>query len=583
MNHCLIHQPGKLYIGGDCMAMGYYNDPALTNLKFVPDPYNPGHKLYLTGDKAQWMADGNIEFLGREDEQLKIRGYRVEIGEIQSVALKNKAIKEAIVIPDKSDRHDIKALLFITTFDDKKLEVKDLKREFRENLSEYMIPADIIQYREFPLTSNGKIDTKAMFSDYAESIINNEDSRKIDKSGKDKQILTPTEKIIYKIWCETLKTEGISPTDNFFDSGGNSLLAISLINKLENELGVSISYRDLITHSSIADLGKYLEDNSSIIGSSAGLVHLTDLNDLPLTQSQSRIWLITRMNPTIPNYIIPFAYRLNGPLKIDVFRNSIETLFSRHHVLFSRIIERDGVPCCVIEKTKVHIEFTDYSDINIDEGKSRIFEFITKDARRIFDLANGPLYRLYLFKLSDEEFCFYGAFHHIVFDGWSWKIFIDDLNQIYNDLEAGREISLKELPYQQYDFAHWEEQTGLLKDETKLIDYWKRQLEGCSSLLNFPHDFTRLKYSTGFGEKVRIQFPPSISAALRQISKNEGVSLFATMMSAFGILMHKYSGDSDLNIGTPVANRSNSSFENVIGMFVNTVVIRLRLDQEIIF
>ena len=173
--------------------------------------------------------------------------------------------------------------------------------------------------------------------------------------------------------------------------------------------------------------------------------------------------------------------------------------------------------------------------------------------------------------------------HHIVFDGWSWKIFIDDLNQIYNDLDAGREISLKELPYQQYDFAHWEKQTGLLKDETKLIDYWKRQLEGCSSLLNFPHDFPRLKYSTGFGEKVRIQFPAGISSALRQISKNEGVSLFATMMSAFGILMNKYSGDNDINIGTPVANRSHSSFESVIGMFVNTLVIRMQLDQEISF
>ena len=164
-------------------------------------------------------------------------------------------------------------------------------------------------------------------------------------------------------------------------------------------------------------------------------------------------------------------------------------------------------PAVLLKRPEVHIEFIDYSDIAINEGESRIFELINKDSRRVFDLANGPLYRLYLFKLSDEEFCFYCAIHHIVFDGWSWKIFIDDLNQIYNDLDAGREISLKELPYQQYDFAHWEKQTGLLKDETKLIDYWKRQLEGCSSLLNFPYDFTRLNNSTGFGEKVTDSIP----------------------------------------------------------------------------
>ncbi len=251
--------------------------------------------------------------------------------------------------------------------------------------------------------------------------------------------------------------------------------------------------------------------------------------------------------------------------------------------MFSRIIEKEGVPFCIIEKTEVHIEFTDYSDINIDEAESQIFEFINKDARRIFDLTNGPLYRLYLFKLSEEEFCFYCAFHHIVFDGWSWKIFIDDLNQIYSESEAGMEISLKELEYQQYDFAHWEKQTGLLKDETKLIKYWKSQLEGCSTQLNFPFDFPRLNNSTGFGENVKIQFSPDISSALRQISKNEGVSLFATMMSTFGILLNKYSGDNDINIGTPVANRSHSSFESVIGMFVNTLVIRLQLDQEISF
>ena len=152
----------------------------------------------------------------------------------------------------------------------------------------------------------------------------------------------------------------------------------------------------------------------TIRGSACCLVrsycYLTDLNNLPLTQSQARIWLITKLNPAIPNYIVPFAYRLNGPLKIDIFRRSIDALFSRHHVLFSRIIEREGVPCCIIEKTEVHIEFTDYSDIHIDEGESRIFELINKDARSVFDLTNGPLYRLYLFKLSDEEFCFYCAY-----------------------------------------------------------------------------------------------------------------------------------------------------------------------------
>jgi amino acid adenylation domain-containing protein len=243
MNHCCVQQPGNLYIGGDCLAIGYYNDPVLTDSKFIPDPYNSGSKLYLTGDKAQWMPDGNILFLGREDEQIKVRGYRVEIGEIKNVALKNKAIKDAIVIPDKTDRHNIKVLLFITTYDEKKLDVLKLKKEFREHLPEYMIPADIFQYTKFPVTLNGKIDTKALFSDYSKSLIKNGISRSEENDKMDEKALSPTERIIQKIWIEALKAEEISVTDNFFDIGGNSVMVISVLSKIESAFNLELDLR----------------------------------------------------------------------------------------------------------------------------------------------------------------------------------------------------------------------------------------------------------------------------------------------------------------------------------------------------
>jgi hypothetical protein len=199
------------------------------------------------------------------------------------------------------------------------------------------------------------------------------------------------------------------------------------------------------------------------------------------------------------------------------------------------------------------------------------------------DLKNEPLYRLYLFNLSSEEYYFYFAIHHIIFDGWSWQVFINDLYQIYNDLLANKNSFLKELEYQQYDFADRENRSVLLLNNDKSIDYWQSQLEGCSCVLNFPYDFPRIKVTTGYGDREYIGFSSELSSELRQLSKQEGVSLFSVMLTTYGILMHKYSGDHDINIGTPVANRSHSSMESIIGMFVNTVVIRLKFDRDISF
>ena len=574
MNYQPIGIIGELYVGGDGVSPGYLNRDDLNRSSFVEHPYIPGERLYKTGDYARWLPDGNIEFHGRIDNQLKIRGFRVEPEEIESIISRIEGVIDVVIMPLRKEEKDIRLVAFLNVPKDFGLDTIEILRHLKSKLPSYMIPYAIKFMHGFPLTINGKTDRKAL---------KYEEGEFEDKHKQEEALSTATEEKLFKVWSEVLRTREIGRNVNFFEVGGNSLMAISLINRLEEQLGAKISYKDLIIHSSIADLGKYIEENSAGTESSVALVHLTDLNELPLTKSQARIWLITRLNPTIPNYIVPFVYRLNGPLKIDVFCRSIDALFSRHHVLFSRIVDREGVPCCVIDKTEVHIELKDYSDVPLKERESGIFELITKDSRRVFDLKNGPLYRVYLFKVTDEEYYFYSAIHHIIFDGWSWKVFIDDLNQIYHDLEADREISLKELTYQLYDYAYWEKQTDLVKDETKLIEYWKRQLEGCSTLLDFPYDYPRLHNSSGFGDKEWIHFPAGISSALRKISKNEGVSLFATMMSAFGILIYKYSGDNDINIGTPVANRGHSSFENVVGMFVNTVVIRLRLDQEITF
>jgi amino acid adenylation domain-containing protein len=571
MNYQPVGIIGELYVGGDGVSPGYLNREDLNRNSFVSHPFRPQERLYRTGDYARWLPDGNIEFHGRIDNQLKIRGFRVELDEIESILAGIEGVIDAVVKPINSGENDIRLIAFLDVPEAFTLDEKEIIKHLKSKLPFYMIPHAIKLMHGFPLTINGKTDRKAL--KYEDIVVEN-------KSAESDTFLTPIEERIHEIWSKILRINETGRNNSFFESGGNSLLAISLINRLEEEFCIDISYRDLILNSTIAGLGKFVEEHSSVTRQTESLIHLKEMDFLPLSQSQARIWIITRLNPSVPGYIIPFIYRLSGQLNIDVFRRSINTLFLRHHVLFSRINEKDGVPYSTIQETEVEIELTDYSNFPSGEAESMIREFVTGDSRRIFDLVNGPLFRLHLFKSADDLHYFYFAVHHIIFDGWSWKVFINDLNQIYDDLENGREISLIKLDYQQYDFANWEKQSTLIKDDSRLVNFWKDQLEGCSSQLNFPYDYPRLQKSSGFGDKVWIKLPSGLSSGLRQLSKSEGSSLFATMMSIFGILMSKYSGDTDLNVGTPVANRSLTYSENVVGMFVNTVVIRFRFDQE---
>jgi len=573
---CLNLQPvgviGELYVGGDGLSKGYLNRDDLNSKKFIDNPYKTGERLYRTGDFGRWLEDGNIEFHGRVDNQVKIRGFRVELEEIESLMSDIEGVIEVVVKCLRPTDSDVRLVAFLNVRESFAMEPGEIVGLLKNKMPSYMIPSVIRVMHGFPLTISGKIDREALKYEAGETS---------DKSLS--AFLTPTEEKICKIWCDVLKTRDILPEDNFFEIGGNSLLAISVINRIEENLNVSIQFKDLRKYPTLTGFGKFLEDNSIKINKSVELFHQSKIRDLPLTQAQTRMWLLSRLNPANPGYVLSFTYRLSGPLNLDIFQRSIEVLFHRHHVLFSSIIEKDGVPYCAIENEKVQIKYIDYTADLPEDKKSRIFEFINRDSRQAMDLKNDPLFRLYLFNLPGEEYYFYFVIHHIIFDGWSWQIFINDLNQIYNDLLENKEIHLKELEYQQYDFAERETRAGLLLNSDKLINYWKDQLEGCSTVLNFLYDFPRLNVTTGYGDREYIGFSEELSFKLKQLSKQEGVSLYSTMLTTFGILMQSYSGDQDINIGTPVANRSHSSMESIIGMFVNTVVIRIKFYKDISF
>jgi len=565
---------GEIFTGGDGLSVGYLNNDELSKASFIEHPFLPGEKLYRTGDYGKWLADGNIEFHGRIDNQIKIRGFRVEIDEIESAISGIEGIINTVVKPFRIAENDQRLAAFLNVNDKFRMESKAIKEFLKEKLPFYMVPSIIKIMHGFPLNVNGKIDRKVLVFNENEHVI---------EQNSETEPFNPTEQKIYEIWCEILNIKKINRHDNFFNIGGHSLIAMSAINKISELINKRISYKDFRTNPTIALLSKIADDNSLKNNESIDLLHLKNTDSLPLTQSQIRIWLTTRINPASVNYNLPFAYHLVGPLNIENFQKSLKTLLFRHHTLFSVIDEKNGEPYCSLNYTNVEAEIIDYCNIPLDERKSAVLEFINTDSRQGFDLVNGPLFRLFLFKLNSEEYYFYFNIHHIVFDGWSWKVFIDDLNQLYNDFLANKANSLKELPFQQYDFALYERNLGLSENNEKLIIYWKTLLEGCSSYLNFPYDNQRVKNSTGFGKRESIRFSSQVSSELRQISKHAGISLFSAMLTTFGILMHKYSGDLDINIGTPVANRSHSSAESLIGMFVNSIVIRMKFDQDISF
>ena len=309
------------------------------------------------------------------------------------------------------------------------------------------------------------------------------------------------------------------------------------------------------------------------------LVHLTGTTGLPLSVNQKRLWLITKLQPDIASYIIPFTMKFSGSLNREIFQESLDVLFQRHHIMFSVFKEVNGEPCCDIVPSKVDISFIDYSDQSENERFNKINEIFNADSRKIFDLEKGPLYRLYLIKTGNEEYYFRICIHHIVFDGWSWSVLAKDLNNIYNSLLTGKEVRLDAIEYQQYDYAQWEKSSIGSRHEAELIKFWKENLNGASSVMNFPYDLMRPTKSSGRGSYITIQIPKAISESLRKISKDEDSSLFATMLSAFGIEMQKYSGEDDINIGLPVAYRPHSKLENIFGMFVNTLVVRLRHEE----
>ena len=561
---------GEIYIGGAGVARGYWQRAELTAERFVPHPHSVigGERLYRTGDEGRYLEDGTIEYLGRRDHQVKLRGYRIELGEIEAVLESHHGVRQAVVLVREEQ------LVGYIVGLEKEGSERELRTYLRDRLPEYMIPQRWVVLEQMPLTRNGKVDREALPSPST--------TRAIDWKEAE---ATPVEELVAGIWSDVLKLEVVGRNESFFELGGHSLLATQVVSRIREMFGVDVGLRCLFEAPTVSALGQAIEES---LRTGAGVTvpplqrHEAERERwaalLPVSFAQQRLWFLDQLEPASSFYNIPDGVRLKGELRIAALEQALNEVVRRHEVLRTRFVSVDGEPRQqVLEAEAVTLTATDLAHLDEAEQESAVREAASFESQNPFDLANGPLLRVKLFRLSDEDHVVLLTMHHIVSDGWSMGLLIKEVATLYEAYSRGEKSPLTELPVQYGDFAIW--QRGWLKDEEleRQLVYWRDQLGGTLPVLELPADRPRPAVQSYRGARVSLRLPAELTAALKELSRREGVTLFMTLLAAFQTLLHRYSGQQDITVGSPVAGRNYRETEGLIGFFVNTLALRTHL------
>ncbi|HEU4328800.1 MAG TPA: amino acid adenylation domain-containing protein, partial [Roseiflexaceae bacterium] len=625
-----IGVPGELYIGGAGVARGYWNRPALTAERFVPFgegapswglPAGEEHpelgsdnstlktqhsKLYKTGDLCRWLPDGTLEYLGRTDYQVKLRGFRIELDEIEAALRAHPDVRD-VVVTAREDGGDKRLVAYVIPTerrtengeqdtDDPELhtpEGEELKTQhsklrtyLKERLPEYMVPTAFVWLDALPLSPNGKINHKALPAP---------DTTRLESDQPYEAPRTQLESLLAGMWAEHFRANRVGIRDNFFELGGNSIQAAVLINRLQEQIGEYVSVIALFEAPTVADLAGYLAQHHGAALAARGLSATEPGTPsaaagaldtippaprgpdalLPLSFAQQRLWFLDQLEPGSPLYNVPTGVRMRGTLDTAALQRSLDDLVERHESLRTAFAQVDGQPIQLIAPaTSLPIALIDLSDLPAPERETTARSAIVAEAQRPFDLARSPLARATLVRLGQQEHILLLNLHHIVSDGWSMGVLIRELAALYAAHVRGQRAALPPLPVQYADFAVWQRgwfQGSLLEQQ---LNYWKHKLAGAPAALDLPTDRPRPPVQTFRGATVPFQLPAALSQALAALSRREGATLFMTLLAAFQTLLFRYSGQEDILVGSPIANRTRKEIEGLIGFFVNTLVLR---------
>jgi amino acid adenylation domain-containing protein/non-ribosomal peptide synthase protein (TIGR01720 family)/FkbM family methyltransferase len=557
-----IGVPGELAIGGAGLALGYWDRPSLTAEKFIPDPFSrtPGARLYRTGDLARWRSDGELEFLGRIDHQVKVRGFRIELGEIEAVLGEIAGVREAVVVAREALPTNQQLVAYVVG----EVAAETLRETLRDRLPEYMVPSAFVMLEALPLTPNGKVDRQCLPAPQQGPPEGHLASR------------TPMEEVLEGIWAETLGVERVGVKESFFAIGGHSLLATRVISRVRHVFGVELPLRALFEEPTVAGLAARIEAAlRGGVAAASPIMPVPQTGPLPLSFAQQRLWLIDQLEPDSPLYNLSMALWASGPLDTMALACSLGEIVRRHEALRTVFTAVDGEPVQVVQPTGPFLlPVVDLSALPETPREALALALTAEEARRPFDLSQGPLFRASLLRMGPEDHMALVTIHHIASDGWSMGILVREITALYPSFAEGRPSPLPELPVQYADFAVWQRSWlygEVLENE---ISFWRRQLAELPPVLDFPADHPRPALQSFRGSSRLVRLPAGLTHQVEALGRREGATLFMVLLAGFQALLARYSGQDDFAVGSPVAGRNRIETEGLIGFFVNTLVLR---------
>ncbi|OYD09603.1 non-ribosomal peptide synthetase [Paludifilum halophilum] len=562
---------GDLYIGGIGVARGYLNQPERTKHAFLDHPFRPGLPLYRTGDRGCFRKDGSIIFLGREDNQVKIRGMRVETGEIENTLLEHEAVKKAVVIL-REDQSVKRLVAYLVSTNGIPLDSGEIRMYLQDKLPEYMIPAYYMVLEHIPVNANGKVDQTALPAPDSSHLALQEDFM---------EPRTDTEKTLTKIWSELIGLDKIGIQDHFFKLGGHSLLAVQVISRIYEATGVRLPLRSIFEKPNIKNIAARIDQQKGRNHVPKDIEPTGQIANLPLSFAQQRLWFLHQLNPESSVYNMPKCYIIRGTLNLDALKDSLKQLIERHTILRT-VFESDGegYPVqSVLTQSELPLEYKDLSHLPPEEKEESLREIFHREARRPFQMTEGPLFRLQLLRCDEKEHRLIFNMHHMISDGWSIGIMIREISEIYSKICAGTNVNLPPLPVQYGDYALWQKE--YLTDEAlkNQLIYWKKQLGGEIPSLQLPVDTSSesSELQDQGNSRITYRLSEDLVQRLKEISHKEQATLFMTLLAAFKVLLHRITDQDDILVGTPIVNRDRRELESLIGLFLNTLVLRTDL------
>ncbi|WAX80950.1 non-ribosomal peptide synthetase [Streptomyces sp. KMM 9044] len=553
---------GELYVSGDGVARGYADQRGLTAERFVADPYGPaGSRMYRTGDVVRRRADGGLEYLGRADDQVKIRGFRIELGEIEAVLARHAGVRGAVVLAREDTPGEVRLVAYVIPGEDVEANPRELRGFVGERLPEYMVPAAVVLLDAFPLTSNGKVDRRAL------------PEPRFTTDGR-RRARSPREDILCELFAEVLGVPSVGVEDNFFDLGGHSLLGTRLISRIRAVLGAEVSIRALFEAPTVEGLARRLDTETQV---RPPVTRGTRPGVLPLSFAQRRLWFLRRLEGISATYNMVTAVRLSGALDVEALRTALGDVMARHESLRTVFPEIDGVPCQLIlgpaeAGDRFAFSLTDVTPEEVDSA-------LAASARHGFDLERELALRVEVFSVGPREHVLSLVLHHVAGDGWSLAPLTRDLAQAYGARCRGEAPVWEPLPVQYADYTLWQrELLGAQDDPDSLLStqlaFWKEALAGLPEQHSLPTDRPRPEVSSYRGDGLETCFGAAVHQGVADLARRCGVSVFMVLQASLAALFTRLGAGTDIALGTPVAGRTDQAFDDLVGYFVNTLVLR---------